>query len=459
MEQRKFWNPEMETLPTEELRELQLKKLKKLIRYCYDNSPLFYRKKLDALGIKPEDIQTWNDFYKLPPLVNKEEHRKAQEESLEKLGHPYGTFLCAPLEKVTVIHSTSGTTGDPTFYPHTKKDEEVMNEVWCRIYWRAGIRPGDTVLHTFGLSMWMAGIPVINALRHLGARPIPVGGEVGSERILRLANITKPNAIVGTPSMVEHLIERCPQVLGKEVKELGIKRIVCTGAPGAGIPAVRKKIEEAYGCKLYDSAGGGLGIHMISCDWEEYQGMHVVSEDLHIWCTDLIDPVTKEHLEIKDGVIGEGMVTSLEQEAAPYLKYAFGDLLQVFTERCPCGLEGRRVKFISRVDDMIIVKGVNVYPTAVKNVIAGFHPKVTGEMRIVLDEPPPLAKPPVKIKVEHGEGLDEDARKKLKQDMEEKIKGVLSFRADIELVPPMSLPRVAGPTGKGELIEKRYEKK
>jgi phenylacetate-CoA ligase len=457
--ERRFWNEEMELMPMEEMRELQLKKLKKAIRYCYDNSPLFYKKKFDEFGIKPEDVKTWEDFRNLPMFLNKEENRKAQEESLKKLGHPYTTFLCAPLEKVIAIHSTSGTTGEPTFYPLTENDLKVNDEIWARVYWRAGIRPGHTVLHAFGMSMWILGFPVVRALQKMGVRVVPVGGEAGSVRILQMMDITRPDFIVMTAPMAEHLIERAPDVIGKEVGELKIKGIVCTGAPGAGIPEVRKKITEAYGAKLYDSSGGGFGIHHISCDTKEYQGMHIVSHDYHIWAIDLIDPKSKEPLPIENGIIGEGVLTSLEQEATPYLRYEWGDLVQLFTEDCVCGAPGYRMKILARVDDMIIVKGVNVYPLAVKNLVNSFYPRTTGEMRLVLDEPGPGVKPPVKIKVEYGIDVRSDALGGLKKEIEQKIKDILRFRADIEFVPPMTLERVAGRTQKGELIERRYLKK
>ena len=457
--EKKYWNEKIETMPMEEMRKIQLNKLQKTLKYCYENSPLYYKKKFDELGLKPEDIRTWQDFRNLPPLLTKEGTRLAQEESVEKFGHPFTTYLCCPPEKVIGIHATSGTTGDPTFYPLTEHDLQVNDEVWARIYWRAGMRPGDKVLQCFGLSMWILGSPLVRALWKMGVGVAPVGGEAGTVRILKMANVIKPDWIVGTPPLVEHLIERAPEVIGKDVKTFGVKGIICTGAPGAGIPKVRKKIEEAYGCKLYDSSGGGYGIHHISCDSPEYQGMHVVSHDYHVWAIDLVDPKTGEALPLENGVIGEGMLTSLDQEAAPILKYKWGDLLQLFTDDCVCGAPGYRFKILSRTDDMLIVKGVNLYPSAVKDVINGFIPRTTGEMRIVLDEPGPGVKPPIKVKVEYGKDTRTDGLEGLKEEIERKIMDVLRFRADVEFIPPMTLERASGKTQKGELIEKRYLKK
>jgi phenylacetate-CoA ligase len=286
----------------------------------------------------------------------------------------------------------------------------------------------------------------------MGVRAIPVGSEGGTERMLKMAELLKPKAMLGTPATAEYLIEQCPKVLGKPVGELGIKIILCAGAPGAGLPEVRKRIESAYGCKLYDSTGGGWGLHHVSCDASEYSGMHVACEDYAIWY-DLVDPGTGKPVELVDGAIGHGLVTSFDHEAAPAFKYAMGDLLQIYTETCACGVPGVRFKMLSRVDDMLILKGINVYPAAVKNVVASFIPRVTGEIRILLAEPGPKVEPPLKIRVEWGLVNQQDLSG-LKKEIEEKLSKQLRCRADIEWVAPETLERATGLTAKGKLIEK-----
>jgi len=456
MHDKKLWNEKIERISDEEIIKLQTRKLRKQIKYCYENSPLYYKKKFDQIGVKPEDIKTFEDFRKLPILLTKDDERQSQEESLNKFGHPYGLHLCAPLEKVIGVSSTSGTTGNPVFYAFTEKDIRATNEALARGYWRVGIRPGDTVLHGFGMSMWVAGIPIIRALTAMGTKPIPVGAEVGTERLLLMAKLTRPSALVCTPSLAEHLISKSETVLGKGgLGELGIKRIICAGEPGAGLPEVKDRIERAFGAKLYDSAGVPWGLWNVSCDAEEYQGMHIVSEDFCIWY-DIVDPGTKEPLEIMDGAIGEGLITALEQEGIPPLKYKLGDLIQVFTKPCVCGTPGKRLKVLGRADDMLIVKGINVYPAAVKNVLASFIPRVTGHMRITLEKPGPRVDPPLKIKVEYGEGLEPHILQTLKVEIEQKMSEILRFRPDIEFLPPESLER--DPRKKGKLIEKLYEK-
>jgi phenylacetate-CoA ligase len=449
----------LETMSEDKLRELQFKKLKKQLKYCYETSPFFYKTRFDAIGVKPEDIRTWDDFRNLPLYISKIDEKEAQEESLKRYNHPFGTNLCTPIEKVILLHSTTGTTGEPTFpYVYTQKDSERHHQTAGRHYWKIGLRPGERVLYAAGAAN-MAGLKIYEyALRYYGCLPLTVGAEAGTERILRIMDITKPTTLFATPPLIEYLIEACPKVLKKDVKEFKLKRLIGSGSPGAGIPATKKKIEEAYQCRLYDSFGGCFAV---SCDVDEYQGMHLYCRDFVIFMEDMVDPQTKKPIkDIKDGTIGEVRLTNLEWEGRPFLKYSQGDIYQVFTKKCICGWDTPRVKILGRLDDMLIIKGVNVYPAAIKNVVSSFEPRTTGEIRVVLDQPPPAVPPPMKIKVEYGPDIQtEEQKKTLAQELEEALHVQLKFRAAIELIPTGSLERAAGPGAKGKLIEKTYENK
>lgn len=448
----RFWNEKIETLPLQEMRSLQFKKLRKQMHYIYKNSE-HYRDKFVSYGIHPRDVKSLDEFRNLPIFITKEEHRESQEESLRRHGHPFGTILCAPLHKVVGVSATSGTSGLPTFCSFTKHDIAVTNEVLARGFWRAGVRPGESVVHAFGLSMWVAGIPIIRALEAMGARAIPVGAEAGSERLLQFIDQTKPTTLLCTPSYAEYLIEASPKVLKKEVRDLGIRRIICAGEPGAGLPEVRKKIRQAYGAKLFDSAGVPWGIYSISCDLDEYQGLHVICEDFHLYY-DIVDPESRKPIEWKDGAIGEKVLTSLDWEAAPPFRYASRDIIQIFNGECACGLSGFRLKFLGRMDDMLIVKGINVFPSAIRNIINSFIPRVTGALKIILDTPPPRVVPPLKMKVEYGRSMSASEVQALKAELEEKMSATLRFRPAIECVPPESLARTSG---KVKLFENTYE--
>src|SRR5699024_9012415 len=196
------------------------------------------------------------------------------------------------------------------------------------------------------------------------------------------------------------------EIYGTSIAELGLEALFTVGEIGIGVPEIKKRIEDAYGCRVYDY----LGEIGFSCDSDEYHGVHCSSPELGTFPDELIDPQTLEPLEITDGVIGEVVITEFQLKALPRIRYRSGDLMQVFTKPCPgCGFEGRRVKVVGRADDMLIVKGTNVFPTAIKEVITDFMPKLTGEMRIVLNNPPPRVVPPLILKVEYGRDTTKEA--------------------------------------------------
>ena len=195
---RPFWNMAAETMADDQLRVLQVAKIRRQLAYCHDHSP-FYREKFAQAGVLPEDVRGWEDFRRLPIMITPDEYKTQQERSSVQDGHPYGRILCAPLADVVGVASTSGTTGRPTLSTFTRRDIATTNEVLARAFWRMGIRPGDTVLHAFGLSMWVLGVSCVRALEAMGARPIAVGAEGGTERLLLFARLTRPTALLCTP--------------------------------------------------------------------------------------------------------------------------------------------------------------------------------------------------------------------------------------------------------------------
>jgi phenylacetate-CoA ligase len=450
--ERRFWNEAIETMPREELKELQWKKLRKQMRYIYYHSP-FYRDQFRTLGLHPDEIKDIEAFRQLPPFLNKEKDRLSQEKTRKEQGHPWGEYLCTDHRNVRAIHTTSGTTGIPVFEAFTAHDINVQNEVLARAFWRQGVRPGDRAIHGFGLSMWLAGLSPLRALENMGALGIPVGAEGGAERFLQFALLTKPKHMLVTPSFAEHLIKKAPEIVGIEVRELGIETIQGAAEPGAGIPETRKKIQDAYGAKLYDATGGIWGLFGVSCDAEPYQGMHLVGEDYFFM--DLVDQETKKPVDMSGPTAtGEWVLTGLEWEAAPAFRYASADIIEIMNEPCICGTPGMRMRYLGRADDLLIVKGVNVYPAAIKGVVDAFYPRVTSEMKIILDEPPPRVVPPLKMRVEYGPNVPTEEIDSLKAEIEQAVSTRLRIRPAIEMVPPNSLEK--DPTKKAKLIEKRY---
>jgi phenylacetate-CoA ligase len=439
---RQFWNEDVETLSPEGMQALQWRRLKKQLQYNFENSFYYRQEKFQKAGLTPDDIQTFEDFRKIP-LMTKDEHRWIQTESMRKFGHPYGLITCASREKIVRINSTSGTTGQPTLYTLTGNDIKVLNEMHCRKYWRTGLRPGHIVLQALSLSMFTGGLPLSDGLQAMGLCVVPVGIEGGTRRVLDFALLTKPDVLIATPSFGEYLIEQAPKLIGKDARELGIRWFYCAGEPGAGIPSLRNKLQEGFGAKVFDHTGGGHAFHGISCETEPYPGMHFVSGDHCV--LELVDPKTKDPIEINHGAMGEMVFSFIGWEGGPFMRYALGDLIQIFSEPCGCGWPEMRFKILGRADDMLIIKGVNLYPAALKGLVGELEPRTSGALRIVLEQPGPLVKPPLKIRIEYGfKDISAEDMHKLKTELTQLIKDRLRVSPDIELVPPFSLPRESG---------------
>ena len=447
--------PELNHMSQEEIRKYQDKKLTSQLHYCYANSE-FYREKFEEAGAKPEDIRSVEDLRRLPVFMTKEDERKSAEASLEKYGHPFGLHLCAPVEDLYLTGTTSGTTGTPTFsYTFTEKDMEFMGAQIGNRLALAGIGKGDRVAFFFALGIY-ATTMTLWGLRGLGALPIDIDARAGTDLFLKFIGLTRPTYLACTPSLAEYLIEKTPEVLNKEVGEFGLKGLMTTGEIGIAIPEIKRKLETAYGCRSYDywaPCGNALGT---SCDSDEYCGLHAVAPDLCTSYDDLVDPITKKPVESDaDGAIGEMVHTNLQREACPAVKYAYGDIVQISTKECPgCGFKGKRAKLVGRADDMLIVKGVNVYPAAIKDVITTFVPDVTGEMRIVLENPPPRVVPPLRIKMEFGKGISQSELEGLARKISSALHDKIKIRPEIEFVEPGKLPKE---TRKTPIFEKKYE--
>ena len=449
--------PELNQMTQEQIREYQEKKLTAQLRYCYENSK-FYKDKFDAIGVHPEDIRTMADLRKLPVFMVKDDERKSAQASLEKYGHPFGLHLCAPVEDLYLTGTTSGTTGFPTFsYTFTKKDLDFIGRQLGHRLSLTGVGKGDRVVFFFALGIY-ATTMTLWGLRSLGALPIDIDARAGTELLLQFIDLTRPTYLACTPSLAEFLIDKAPKILKRDVGSFKLKGLLTTGEIGIAIPEIKNKLESAYGCRTYDywsPCGNAMGI---SCDSDEYHGLHAVAPDVCTSFDDLVDPVTKEPVDSDvDGAIGEMVHTSLERQACPSVKYAYGDVVRIFTGECPgCGFKGRRAKLIGRADDMLIVKGVNIYPAAIKDVVTRFIPDVTGEMRIVLDSPPPRVVPPIKLKIEHGKYIGQGDLEDLSQKISMELHNKLKIRPEIIFVEPGALPKE---TRKTPVFEKTYEQK
>lgn len=420
------------------LDEHRIRKLTPQLAYCFSNE--YYARKMREAGVSdPREITTLDQFRALPAFMTKSWHRESQAESLEKFGHSFGMHLCAPLEDVVHVAGTSGTTGLPTFYLFTRKDLDLTFLTLGRLMTMAGIRRGDTILQLFGLSIWVAGTTMLQAAEALGARPIPLGAEAGVTKALQYIQLCRPRVLFCTPSMLSQLIERAPEQLGKPLNLCGIEIVMCGGEPGLAIPAVRKRMQDGSGAKVYDMSGGAWTNAAGDCGGPDHVGQHCFGED-YCFRYDLVDPETRAPLPLVDGQVGEAIHTGMEYEAAPALRYASADILKLHVGECPhCGRFGSRFSFVGRADDMMNISGVKVYPSAIKEVVESFSPDISGQMRIVLDRAPPRVIPPVNITVEAAAHVGEANWADFAKKLEDRIHLQLKIRSKVKMVAAGSL--------------------
>jgi phenylacetate-CoA ligase len=429
----------METLSPEAYHQVQEAALMRQLDYLWARSD-FYRSKWKAEGLERGDIASLDDVTKFP-FTEKRELRDSLAEH-----PPLGNHRASDLGDVIRVYSTSGTTGNPTYIGLTTHDRDVWKETACRAMWTGGMRPEHVVPLPIGTFFIAASYG--EAIEHLGAMLVPVG--VGAtDRFLGAVRNLAADFVLSTASFPLYLVDYC-EGKGIDSRALGIKGFFVGGEPGGGIPQVRKRIEDAFGCTVRECMGNGdmLGLMWAECD--EGPGMHFIAQGA---ChPEIIDPETGESLEIRRGLTGELVYTSLDRECQALIRFRTRDHVEVVRTECGCGRTGFALSCIGRTDDMLIVSGVNVYPSAVRDVIGAFMPRVTGEMVIELHEKPPTVRPPMKIRVEHGPEPGDLAG--LKKQIEGLLREKLIFPSAVTLVPPGSMPKVEY---KAKLTEKHYQ--
>ena len=446
----KLWNPKTENMATSELKKLQLTKMRRQLIRVYEESP-YYRAKFDKANVNPHqfnDLNALQDY----PFFDKEEERESQNASLTQLGHPLGVHITCNIEDVRRTSSSSGTTGRPTFSGFTQKDRDITAENMSRVFARVGIEKGDPVMHAGVLSMWVAGLPILDAMMAAGANVIPMGALSGAERLAQIAAVTKPKAILCTPSFALHLIKTMEARSGVDPKSIGVEKFMVFGEPGGSVKEIYEAISDGFGgADVYDVMGA-TGCHSptgISC--EEHSGIHYFAADNAYF--ELVNPETMQPLPLEDGVEGEIIFTGLDKECAPLIRWRDKDIIQLRTEPCPCGRPGPRMTFRGRVDDMLLVRGVNVFPNAVRDVINRLSPLLTGNIRIVKDDNSPVVASPVRVKVEIAKHATAADREQLGEMITNAIHHHLRFRARPEFITEGEFQLLTGTTGKSKLVE------
>ena len=436
-----FHNETIETMSFEELQGLQEEKLRKQIQYVYKKSK-FYQRKFKEVGLVPEDIRSIQDLKKFP-FTTKDELRGSQEKD-----PPLGSHAAVKMEKIIRIHSSSGTTGNPSFIGITQRDQKGWTQITERSIYTWGIRPKDVIIHAVGLTLFVGGLPVKDAIEHLGATFVPIGTGA-SERVIFTTQLLRANVLHCTPSYAIYFSDFLRKK-DMDPRKLGIRKIICGAEMGGGVPSIRKRIQEDYDCIVTEGMGNSDAAPIIFGECLEQAGMHFSGQE-YILC-ELIDPDTGNVLEMKDGVKGELIYTHIDRECCPLIRFRSRDHVEVRTDRCACGRTSFRIRCFGRTDDMLTVLGVNVFPSAIRDVVGSLRPKTSGEIQVVLDQPGPTVAPPVKIEVEFGKEVTH--LEELKKEIEALLNSRLNFRAAINLVPEGSLPRFEM---KAQLIKKLWE--
>jgi phenylacetate-CoA ligase len=327
------------------------------------------------------------------------------------------------------IFSTSGTTGDPSYVPLTAGDLDNWVTGSARSYAASGITAGQRIVSTYNAGPFVAGA-ALGAFDRIGLTHIPVGtGNTG--RLIKAVELLEPEAVVLTPSYAAHLAESF------DLRGSSVERVLVAGEPGGGEPAFRAQLEDGWGAKVTEAMGiGDIGVSLWG-ECEEQDGMHLGARGLvH---AELIDPETAEPVELDDGATGELVLTHLRQRAAPLLRFRTRDHVRVRTSPCPCGRTGPRIRCIGRTDDMLIVRGVNVFPSAVREVVGTFTPDVSGHILVRPDTAGVKQEPPLPVSVELAR--DATADEALADAIRERLREVLVVQTRVELVPWGSLRR------------------
>jgi len=423
-----YWNSILETLPSEQLERLQLKKFRRIFKWAYGHS-LFHRSLYDQADITPDDIRSLDDIRQVPK-VEKHMMRDIQGKS----PFPYGDALCVPLEEVTEFRQTSGTTGQPVYQPDTWQDWEWWAECWAFILWAQGYRPRDRVFIPFGYNVFVAFWAAHYAAEKLGCEVVPGGVLDTQARILKIQEL-KATALMATPTYVLGMADTAKSKMGIDPADLGIRRITCAGEPGASIPSTKNRMETAWNAKVYDHAGATeIGAWSYECQ-NQSGGMHVNEA---FFLVEIEDLDTGEIIE-EPGKRGKMIITALDRIAQPCVRFDAKDIIEWDSAPCSCGRTFRIIKggVVGRADDITKVKGVLLAPSAIEEVVRGID-GLADEYEVVVDKLGDVDR--IKLKVELMPGK-EDQSKKIESRLKDQLRLKTNLGYRIEFYDYGKLPR------------------
>jgi phenylacetate-CoA ligase len=411
-----------ERLPWPEQLALDDGSYREQLAYLLERSP-FYREKL--AGFAPHGLAQISEL----PLTEKSELRARVTPE-----NAFGAHLCASPDEIVRIYSTSGTTGTPSYIPLTAGDLEDWITGSSRSYAASGVKAGQWIVSTYNAGPFVAGA-ALAAFDRIGLCHIPVGTG-NTERLLKAIELLRPEAIVLTPSYAAYLVDAGAE-RGLDLSESSVERVLVAGEPGGGEPAFRAKLEAGWGARVTEAMGiGDIGVSLWG-ECEEQTGMHLGARGfVH---AELVDPETGASRPLEDGARGELVLTHLRHRAAPLLRFRTRDHVEVRTSPCPCGRTAPRIRCVGRTDDMLIVRGVNVFPSAVREVVGAFAPAVSGHIVVRPQAPGVKQDPPLPVAVELARGASVDDA--LAEAIRERLRETLVVQTRVELVPWGTLRR------------------
>jgi phenylacetate-CoA ligase len=425
----KYWNPVIEAMPVERLSELQLKKFKRIVHWSYNNSP-FYKRIYREAGLEPEDIKTYEDIRHVPK-VEKDMLREVQTRE----PFPYGDILSVPLRQVTTFRQTSGTTGTPVYHADSWQDMEWYTETWAYVLYAQGFRETDRVFVPFGYNIFVAFWGAHYAAEKIGCEVVPGGVLDTQARVLKMKELNC-TAFMATPTYVLGMADTARSRLGIDVaKELSIQRISCAGEPGACIPNTKRRMEEAWGAKVYDHIGATeSGAWSYECT-EQLGGLHVNEAFFLVEIEDL----ENGDLIAEPNKPGKMIITALDRTAKPCIRFDSKDVIRWSNHRCDCGRTFRLTDggVMGRADDITKVKGVLLAPTAIEEVVRSIS-ELGDEYEVLVTKKDDIDDILLKVELLPGkEGEEENILARLKDQL--RLKTNLGYR--IEAHPYGSLPR------------------
>ena len=421
-----------ECAPREEVRALQLEKLKAQVAWTYDRVA-WYRERMDALGVAPGDIRSLDDVRKLP----------FTDKSVLRDTFPYGLFA-VPLDEVVELHASSGTTGKPIVVGYNAHDMDVWSDCIARLAQMAGVVPGDRVQMAFGYGMFTGGFGLHYGCQKLGCMMIPAGSG-NTERHIAMIGDYGTTVLIATPSYALHMCE-VGERLGFDWKASTLRVGLFGGEPCP--PGLKAEIEERMHIVCTDNYGltevMGPGV---SGECLAARDMQHIAEDHFLW--EVVYPETGE--PVGEGEMGELVLTPLDKQAIPVLRYRTHDLTRVVCEPCACGRTSARMQKVrARCDDMLIIRGTNVFPSQVEDVLSGIR-GVTPHYRIVVETANGLDRMTVHVELKPEAFSDSfEEMEGLRRAIEEKLKGVLLVGVRVKLVEPGGIERT---TGKAKHVE------